>query len=217
MQQPGGDDEAEAVEQGTRALGQFAAVRVTVEDREESDDERRRATAVAGPLPATIAPSTIADSAMPISTPGSGKPSRPISPPNAITSGNATGSTQIAGAPSTAPHRPTATIASTWSSPDTGWASPARNPAAWPLFFVRERDRRQQCEERNAHQQRSARRVLDSSCDALAAESPRAESSRTHRACPPGNRAAVRRSAASAISSSRNARSSNRISTTNAS
>jgi hypothetical protein len=39
MQQPGGDDEAEAVEQCTRALGQFAAVRVAVEDREESDDD----------------------------------------------------------------------------------------------------------------------------------------------------------------------------------
>ena len=34
-------------------------------------------------------------------------------PPNAITMGNVTGSSQIAGAPSCAPHNPTATIAST--------------------------------------------------------------------------------------------------------
>ena len=50
---------------------------------------------------------------MPISTPGSGTPSKPRNPPSAITSGNVTGSTQIAGAPSCAPQSPTATIAST--------------------------------------------------------------------------------------------------------
>ena len=64
----------------------------------------------------TAAPSRIADAAMPNSTPGSGTPSKPSMPPIAMTIGNATGSTQIAGAPSCAPHRPTATIASTWSS-----------------------------------------------------------------------------------------------------
>ena len=69
---------------------------------------------------------------MPTSTPGSGTPSRPRNPPNAITSGNVTGSSQIAGAPSCAPHRPTATIASTWSRPDTGCSSPVTKPAAWP-------------------------------------------------------------------------------------
>ena len=50
---------------------------------------------------------------MPISTPGSGTPSRPSMPPNAITIGNVTGSSHIAGAPSCAPHSPTDTIAST--------------------------------------------------------------------------------------------------------
>ena len=62
---------------------------------------------------ATISPSSTADSATPISTPGSGMPTRPRNPPTAITIGNVTGSSHTAGAPSCAPHRPTAIIAST--------------------------------------------------------------------------------------------------------
>ena len=50
---------------------------------------------------------------MPISTPGSGTPRIPMTPPNAITSGKTIGSSQIAGGPRNAPHRPTATIATT--------------------------------------------------------------------------------------------------------
>ncbi len=61
------------------------------------------------------------ESAIPISTPGSGTPRSPSMPPSAITIGKVTGSIQTAGAPSCAPHSPTATIASTWSSPETGW------------------------------------------------------------------------------------------------
>ena len=68
----------------------------------------------------TIAPSTSAENAMPISTPGSGMPSKPIIPPSAMTIGKVTGKSQIAGAPSCAPHNPTATIASTWSQPEIG-------------------------------------------------------------------------------------------------
>ena len=60
------------------------------------------------------------ESAMPTSTPGSGTPTSPSIPPNAITIGNVTGSSHTAGAPSCAPHSPTETIASTWSSPETG-------------------------------------------------------------------------------------------------
>ena len=63
--------------------------------------------------PATMPPITMAEIAMPISTPGSGTPITPRAPPNAMTSGNTTGKTQIAGAPRKAPHRPTATIAIT--------------------------------------------------------------------------------------------------------
>ncbi len=48
---------------------------------------------------------------MPISTPGNGMPIKPKKPPNAITIGKVTGSSQIAGAPSCAPHSPTATMA----------------------------------------------------------------------------------------------------------
>jgi hypothetical protein len=62
----------------------------------------------------------IADAAIPYSMPGNGTPMSPSIPPTAITMGNATGSTQTAGAPSCTPHRPTATIASTWSKPAIG-------------------------------------------------------------------------------------------------
>lgn len=54
---------------------------------------------------------------------------------NAITSGKVTGSSQIAGGPSCAPHRPTDTIANTWSRPETGCLSPARKPAACPCCW----------------------------------------------------------------------------------
>ena len=57
-------------------------------------------------------------------------------PPIAMTSGNATGSTQIAGAPSCAPHKPTATIASTWSAPEIGCRKPVTKPVAFALQDV---------------------------------------------------------------------------------
>ena len=60
---------------------------------------------------ATARPSTTAESAIINSGGGTGMPMTPSTAPNAITSGNAIGSTQIAGAPSMAPHRPTDTIA----------------------------------------------------------------------------------------------------------
>jgi hypothetical protein len=50
---------------------------------------------------------------MPISTPGNGTPMSPNMPPKAMAMGNVTGNSQIAGAPSSAPHSPTETIAST--------------------------------------------------------------------------------------------------------
>ena len=80
----------------------------------------------------TAAPRRMADAAIPYSMPGTGTPMSPSIPPNAMTSGNATGSTQMAGTPSCAPHRPTATIASTWSSPEIGCTNPVRKPAAAP-------------------------------------------------------------------------------------
>jgi hypothetical protein len=55
----------------------------------------------------------MADAAMPVSVAGTGTPSIPSTPPNAITSGNTTGSSQIAGGPRNAPHKPTATMATT--------------------------------------------------------------------------------------------------------
>ena len=147
----------------------------------------------------TIAPSTIAEIAMPTSTPGSGTPSRPISPPNAITSGNATGSTQIAGAPK---HR----------------APQADRDHRQHVVEARDRMREPREEARPPAPLSScasaARGAIASASSAArtairwtdlpqvvmrrpAAGSPRAGSSRTRRACRPGSRAAARRSAAS--------------------
>src|SRR5207248_5912544 len=44
----------------------------------------------------------------------------------------AIGSSQIAGAPSSAPQIPTLTIAKRWSRPESGCRKPAANPAALP-------------------------------------------------------------------------------------
>ena len=77
---------------------------------------------------AIMPPSTIADAAIPISTPGTGTPRIAIAPPSAMTIGNVIGSSQIAGGPRKAPHSPTATIATTWSSPNSGCAKPPRKP-----------------------------------------------------------------------------------------
>ncbi len=72
-------------------------------------DRQRRARLARRPS----RPSSSAESAIPISTPGSGTPIRPRKPPNAITIGKVTGSSHIAGGPSWAPHSPTATMART--------------------------------------------------------------------------------------------------------
>ena len=85
---------------------------MSMEDREEADQcgggiEGKRRSVI------TAVPSKIAEAAMPASTPGSGIPSKPRKPPSAMTIGNVTGSSQIAGAPSCAPQSPTATMAST--------------------------------------------------------------------------------------------------------
>ena len=69
---------------------------------------------------------------MPISTPGSGTPRIPSTPPNAITSGNTIGKSQIAGGPRKAPHSPTATIAATWSGPKSGCPKPPMKPPESP-------------------------------------------------------------------------------------
>ena len=79
-------------------------------------------------LAATTAPSPIADSAMAPSVYGSGTPMSPSIPPNAITIGKVTGRAQIAGVPSCAPHSPTDTIATMWSSPEIGCSNPLMKP-----------------------------------------------------------------------------------------
>ena len=50
----------------------------------------------------------------------------PSPPPAAMTRGKIIGSSQIAGAPRNAPHRPTATMAMTWSMPKNRMGKTAR-------------------------------------------------------------------------------------------
>ena len=59
-----------------------------------------------------MSPSTAAEAATPISTAGSGTARTPSTPPNDMTRGNVSGSSQMAGVPSCVPQMPTATIAS---------------------------------------------------------------------------------------------------------
>ena len=113
MKQAGGNHEAERIGDGVRAFRQFGAMRMTVEDRENADEDRGDRTDWAWP-PA----------------PPSGRAPRPIPQsrsrclaaerrecrarrPAAITSGNTTGRTSIAGMPRNAPQSPTASIAAT--------------------------------------------------------------------------------------------------------
>ena len=130
--QAGRDHEADAVEE--RRLRRRAA---PCRGRGRGRSRRSRRAAAAIPSfgrasKSTAAPRPIAESAMPTSMPGSFTPRRPSVPPKAMTIGNVTGSSHMAGGPSWAPQSPTAIMASTWSSPDTGCASPARNPVASP-------------------------------------------------------------------------------------
>src|SRR6185503_14078834 len=73
---------------------------------------------------ATTAPRASADSAIPASTNGTGRPTSPRNPPTAIIIGNVTGSSHTAGGPSCAPQSPTATMARTWSHPESGCPKP---------------------------------------------------------------------------------------------
>ena len=102
MQASGGHDEPQAVQEGALTGGQLVAVRIAVEDGEKAD-QHSGGTSGGRHAVITAAPSASADRAMPISVPGSGMPRSPSTPPSAITIGNATGNTQIAGGPSCAP------------------------------------------------------------------------------------------------------------------
>ena len=99
VQEAGRNDKADAVEQSAFAGRQLGAVGgVAVEQREHAD-KRRRGKERRTPMDSkTAAPSRRADMAMPTSTPGNGTPISPRKPPNAITIGNVTGRSQMAGA-----------------------------------------------------------------------------------------------------------------------
>jgi hypothetical protein len=79
-------------------MRQFFSVGVTVKDGKHADQDsgnpqRGRADR------AIMSPRTNADSATPTSTPGSGMPRMPSTPPKAIMIGNVTGRSQMAGFP----------------------------------------------------------------------------------------------------------------------
>ena len=79
---------------------------------------------------------------MPVSTPGSGTPSTPSTPPNAITSGKTTGSSQIAGGPRNAPHMPDRDHRDDVIRAEDRVQEAAREAAGHALAGVRERRRR---------------------------------------------------------------------------
>ena len=85
----------------------------------------------------TTTPSTIPHSAMPISPPGSGTCTIPITPDSAIITGKATGSSHSAGLPRIPPHNPTEIIATTWSSPEIGCSRPDSRPPGTPPVWAR--------------------------------------------------------------------------------
>ena len=130
--QPVAITKPDAVEEPALARGQLGAMRVAVEDGEEADEDRRDGPGSAALSVATTAPSRIAESAMPISTPGSGRPDQAHEAAERHHHRERTGNSQIAGAPSCAPQRPTAIMASTWSRPEIGCSKPVRKPAACP-------------------------------------------------------------------------------------
>ena len=125
-------DEADAVEKPALTRREFSAVRVAMEDREKANDSA--AATYSGGLRSiiTATPSMMADAAMPISTPGSGTPTSPSKPPKAMTSGNVTGSSQIAGAPSCAPQRPDGDHREDVVESGDRMQEPGRNPSASP-------------------------------------------------------------------------------------
>ena len=119
MQATRRDYESKAVEQPALAGRQFSAVRMPVKDREESD-EHDRGPERRAPFERHRKTQQQCRQRDALLHTGSGTPTSPRKPPIAITSGKVTGSNHIAGAPSWAPQRPTATIATTWSRPETG-------------------------------------------------------------------------------------------------
>ena len=80
----------------------------------------------------TTRPSVTTDRAIPSSTKGSCTPATPKTPPRAITNTNVAGTAHSARPPSCAANRPTATIASTWSSPPMGCMKPCAKPTVPP-------------------------------------------------------------------------------------
>src|SRR5262249_46418476 len=106
------DDETNAVQHRALVGRQFGSVRMTMADGEDSSQHSRQRDGGRNSN-ITATPSRTAEAAIPYSIQGICTPTRPSIPPTAIPIGNATGNIQIAGAPSCAPHRPTAIIAST--------------------------------------------------------------------------------------------------------
>jgi len=133
VQAASGHDEADAVQQAPFTGGQFVPCAYPWKMAKNPTTTAAKASGGRSSI-ITAAPRSIAEAAIPISMPGKGTPSKPSIPPMAITMGNATGSTQMAGAPSCAPQRPTAIMATTWSRPEIGCLSPLRKLTASPLW-----------------------------------------------------------------------------------
>jgi len=132
MQEAGRHHKADPIGQRICRLRQLTPMGIAVKDREDADDERGDPEWRTRAQPIRT-PSAMPDSATICSVSGRSAPATPRRTPSAITSGKVIGSTQIAGLPSWAPQRPTATMATRWSSPVIGCMKPDSRPIAAAL------------------------------------------------------------------------------------
>ena len=136
------DHEADAVQQGIRAGRQFRAVGVTVKNGEEPDERPRPPTSFGRASKTTTTPSTMADSAMPISMPGRCTPISPSIPPKAMTIGNVTGNSQTRGRPELRAPQPDGDHRQDVIQARHRMRQPAQKPGASPPARVGEGRRR---------------------------------------------------------------------------
>ena len=111
VQKAGRNDKADAIEQPTFAGRQFGAVRVAVEQRERPDKRRGGKERRTPLIQHGCAEQQGGHGDANFDARERHADQFPMKPPNAITIGNVTGRSQMAGAPSCAPQRPTETIA----------------------------------------------------------------------------------------------------------
>src|SRR6476646_7717756 len=84
---------------------------------------------------ATRSPRITTDNQIAGSTKGTAMPHTAVANPTNIIATNAIGQTRMARPPAIAPHIPTASIATRWSAPWSGWTSPEANEEAYSIII----------------------------------------------------------------------------------